>query len=183
MDQEVELNFGRLNNEMPTSRRSSAGARGLPGVLSAPLPAGHEDTADPRLRTEDGVSPARNLVSVVDDDVSTREALPGLLWSFGFEAAPFASAEAFLASDALDRSHCLILDVVMPGMTGPELQIELLRRHQDIPIIFITAHSDDRTIPGLLSRGAVACLYKPLSETAFLEAVNAAIARGTRRGG
>jgi FixJ family two-component response regulator len=117
----------------------------------------------------------RKLVSVVDDDVSVRESLPDLLRSFGFEVASFASAEAFLASDGLGRTSCLILDISMPGMTGPELQEELRRRRHDIPIVFITAHSDDRVIPRLLERGAVACLYKPLSETALLEAVNAAL--------
>jgi len=118
------------------------------------------------------------LVSVVDDDVSVRESLPDLLRSFGFEVAPFASAEAFLASDSLVRASCLILDVAMPGMSGPELQEELIRRQNDIPIVFITAHSDDRIVPRLLGRGAVACLYKPLGEAALLEAVNTAIERG-----
>ena len=95
------------------------------------------------------------LISIVDDDVSVRESLPDLLRSFGFEVAPFASAEAFLASDSLARTGCLLLDISMPGMTGPELQDELLRRRHDIPIIFITAHSDDRVIPRLLEKGAV----------------------------
>ena len=118
---------------------------------------------------------ARKLVSIVDDDESVRESLPDLLRSFGFDAAPFASAEAFLASDSLGRSSCLILDVAMPGMTGPELQQELIRRQSDVPIIFITAHSEDRMLPIMLKRGAAACLYKPLNVTALLEAVNAAV--------
>ena len=118
------------------------------------------------------------LVSVVDDDVSVRESLPDLLRSFGFEVAPFASAEAFLESDSPGRTRCLILDISMPGMTGPELQEELIRRGDDIPIVFITAHSDDRVIPRLLERGAVACLYKPLDETAVVEAVDAALELG-----
>ena len=118
------------------------------------------------------------LISVVDDDVSVRESLPDLLRSFGFTVAPFASAEAFLASDSLARTSCLILDIAMPGMTGPELQEELIRRRYDIPIVFITARSDDRIVPRVLERGAVACLYKPLSEPALLEAVNEAIGLG-----
>ena len=121
---------------------------------------------------------AGKLISVVDDDVSVRESLPDLLRSFGFEVAPFASAEAFLASDSLGRTSCLILDIGMPGMTGPELQDELRRRHHDVPIVFITAHSDDRIIPRLLEKGAVACLYKPLGETALVEAINAALGVG-----
>ena len=118
------------------------------------------------------------LVSVVDDDVSVRESLPDLLRSVGFEVAPFASADAFLNSDSLDRTSCLVLDVAMPGMSGPELQEELVRRNYDIPIVFVTAHSDDRIVPRLLERGAVACLYKPLSEAALLQAVTTALGRG-----
>ncbi len=121
---------------------------------------------------------AAKLVSIVDDDVSVRESLPDLLRYFGFEVIPFPSAESFLASEHVEKTGCLILDVVMPGMTGPELQNELLRRKNKIPIIFMTAHSDDRVVPGLLDRGAVTCIYKPLSEKALLEAVNAAFARG-----
>jgi FixJ family two-component response regulator len=117
------------------------------------------------------------LVSVVDDDVSVRESLPDLLRSFGFAVAPFASAEAFLASGSFDRTRCLVLDIAMPGMTGPELQEELIRRRHDVPIVFITAHSGDRLVARVLERGAVACLYKPLSEAALMEAVNTAFGR------
>jgi FixJ family two-component response regulator len=117
----------------------------------------------------------RKLISIVDDDVSVRESLPDLLRSFGFEVAPFASAEAFLASDSLVRTDALILDVNMPGMSGPELQEELRGRRQGIPIVFITAYSNERVIPRLLENGAVACLYKPLSEAALLTAVNTAL--------
>lgn len=117
----------------------------------------------------------RKLVSVVDDDEFVREALPDLLRSFGLEARPFASAEAFLASDSLGRTGCLLLDVNMPGMSGPELQLELARRKHDIPIVFITANTDDSLRPRLLSRGAVAYLRKPYSEAAMIEAVNAAL--------
>jgi FixJ family two-component response regulator len=115
------------------------------------------------------------LISVVDDDESVRESLPDLLRSFGLEVEAFSSAEAFLNSSALARTGCLILDVAMPGMTGPELHQELVRRKREIPIVFITAHSDDRIRPRVLKRGAVACLFKPFSEAALLEAVNAAL--------
>lgn len=118
------------------------------------------------------------LISVVDDDESVRESLPDLLRSFGLTVDAFSSAEAFLNSSAPGRTRCLILDVAMPGMTGPELQQELVRRKREIPIIFITAHSDDRVGPRLLNRGAVACLFKPFSEAALLEAVNAALGTG-----
>jgi FixJ family two-component response regulator len=106
----------------------------------------------------------RALISVVDDDVSSRESLPDLLQTLGYAAMPFACAEEFLASDALADTQCLILDVSMPGMSGPELQCELSRRGLNIPIIFITAHCDRVLRAELLARGAVACLFKPFSE-------------------
>jgi FixJ family two-component response regulator len=117
----------------------------------------------------------RKLVSVVDDDESVRESLPDLLRSFGLEAQPFASAEEFLASDSLPRTACLVLDVAMPGMTGLELQLELTRRVHNIPIVFITAHSVERVRPQVLKRGAVACLFKPFSETDIVGAVHTAL--------
>jgi len=117
----------------------------------------------------------RRLVSVVDDDESVRESLPDLLRSFGFEVQAFSSAEAFLASDSVERTECLILDVAMPGMGGLELQQELAALRHDLPIVFITAHSVERVRPQVLKRGASACLFKPFSEAAILEAVNAAL--------
>ena len=121
------------------------------------------------------VSVVGALVSVVDDDESVRESLPDLLREFGFVVQAFASAEEFLASDAVDQTRCLILDVAMPDMSGPDLQRELTRRGQDIPIVYITAHKDDAVRPRLLEQGAVECLFKPFSETALLDAVNAAL--------
>ena len=118
------------------------------------------------------------LVSVVDDDESVRESLPDLLRELGFAAEAFASAEEFLASDCLGRTECLVLDVTMPGMSGPDLQQELARRRQEIPIVFITAHRDEGVRPRLLEGGAVECLFKPFSETALLEALNAALRIG-----
>ena len=120
----------------------------------------------------------RKLVSVVDDDEFIREALPDLLKSFGLDARPFSSAEEFLASDSLNQTGCLVLDINMPGMTGPELQQELIRRRRAIPIVFITANNDDDLGQKVLKRGAVACLRKPFSDTAMIEAVNAALEIG-----
>jgi FixJ family two-component response regulator len=121
------------------------------------------------------VSAARPLVSVVDDDESVRESLPDLLRELGFAAEAFSSAEEFLESDPAGRTQCLILDVSMPGMTGPELQRELSQRGTKIPIIFITAHADETVRPTLLEQGAVECLFKPFSETELLEALEAAL--------
>jgi FixJ family two-component response regulator len=120
----------------------------------------------------------RRVVSVVDDDESVRESLPDFLRSFGHEVRPFASAQEFLqCSENLDRTGCLILDVTMPGMSGPELQLELTRRGHNVPIVFISAHSDDAVRRQVLMRGAVACLSKPFSEYALLDAVGAALGR------
>ena len=116
-----------------------------------------------------------SLVSVVDDDESVRESLPDLIRQFGFAAEAFASAEAFLASVVVSETKCLILDVAMPGMSGPDLQQELSRRQQEIPIVFITAYDDGTVRPSLIARGAVECLFKPFSETALLDALNAAL--------
>jgi FixJ family two-component response regulator len=121
------------------------------------------------------VTAGPSLVAVVDDDESVRESLPDLLMEFGFAARAFASAEEFLASDCLGQTRCLILDVAMPGMSGPDLQRELTRRRQEIPIVFITAHADESVRPRLLERGAVACLLKPFSGTALLDALRAAL--------
>ena len=116
-----------------------------------------------------------SLVSVVDDDESVRESLPDLLRELGFEAQAFPSAEEFLASDSVGQTRCLILDVAMPGMSGPDLQRELKRRRQEIPIVFITAYGGETVRPRLLEQGAVECLFKPFSDTALLEALNAAL--------
>jgi len=117
----------------------------------------------------------RSLVSVVDDDESIRESLPDLLREFGFDAQTFPSAEEFLASDYLAHTRCLILDIAMPGMTGPDLQRELILRRQKIPIVFITAHRDEAVRPRLLNLGAVECLFKPFSDEDLLQALNTAL--------
>ena len=117
----------------------------------------------------------RSLVSVVDDDESVRESLPDLLREFGFDAQAFSSAEEFLASNSVDQTSCLVLDIAMPGMSGHDLQQELTRRRQSIPIVFITANGDEAVRPRVLAQGAVECLFKPFSETALLRALNTAL--------
>jgi FixJ family two-component response regulator len=119
----------------------------------------------------------RSLVSVVDDDESVRESLPDLLMVFGFAVQAFSSAEEFLASDCVDQTGCLILDIAVPGMSGPDLQHELKRRRQEIPIVFITARYDETIRPRVLEEGAVECLFKPFSDTALLDSVRAALQR------
>ncbi len=117
----------------------------------------------------------RLLLSVVDDDESVRESLPDLLREFGFAARAFSSAEEFLSSDCLDQTSCLIIDIAMPGMSGPQLQQELKRCGREIPIIFVTASTNKTVRPQLLEQGAVECLFKPVSDTALFEAVDSAL--------
>ena len=133
--------------------------------------------AHPRvMKSKQGKSPGeRLLVSVVDDDESVRESLPDLLNEFGFSSRVFSSAEAFLSSDGVDKTNCLILDVMMPGMTGLDLQKELTRRGQQIPVIFITAQKDEALRTRAFKQGAVKFLNKPFSDTALLDALNAAL--------
>jgi len=127
------------------------------------------------MRDEEPRMMPSSLVSVVDDDESVRESLPDLLREFGFTARSFSSAEDFLASEYVRVTNCLVLDVGMPGMSGPELQRELKRRGQNIPIVFITANRDEGVRPQVMAQGAAACLFKPFSDTALLEALNMAL--------
>jgi FixJ family two-component response regulator len=119
----------------------------------------------------------RALVAVVDDDESVRESLPDALRRIGFAARAFASAQEFLASDCIAGTQCLILDINMPGMSGPELQRELIHRGRAIPTIFITAQSQDSIPPSLLEKGAVKVLFKPFSKAELQAALDAALTR------
>ena len=114
-------------------------------------------------------------IAVVDDDESVRESLPDLLKEFGYSSLAFESAEEFLASECIGDIGCLILDVAMGGMSGLDLQRELHLRGESVPIIFITAHRDDSLSPRVLENGAVACLFKPFSDTALLAALKLAL--------
>ena len=118
---------------------------------------------------------ARLLVSVVDDDESVRGSLPDLLRELGFRAESFASAEEFLASESLDQTRVLVLDIAMPGMNGSALQQELRAQRRAIPIVFITAHADETVRQQLFKAGAVDVLFKPFTESALLVAMTAAV--------
>ena len=111
------------------------------------------------------------LVTIVDDDESVRESLPDLLRRLGYAVDAFSGAQQFLSDGQIDETWCLILDIAMPGMTGPQLQAELIRLGKRIPIIFISAYDDERLHMLLKERGAVACLLKPFSEVALVEAL------------
>jgi FixJ family two-component response regulator len=129
-------------------------------------------------RDEEGLGRAPALVTIVDDDESVRESLPDLLRVCGYRALAFSSAEEFLVSGAIRDTRCLILDVAMPATSGPELQRELGARGESVPIVFITAHKDETDRSRLLRDGAVACLFKPFSESALLQAVEKALHTG-----
>jgi FixJ family two-component response regulator len=117
----------------------------------------------------------RPLLSVVDDDESVRESLPDLLREFGFAAQAFSSAEEFLSSGSVDETSCLILDIAMPGMSGPELRQELKRRGQEIPVIFITGQRDEAVRARTLKQGPAGFLLKPFSDAALLAAIKTAM--------
>jgi FixJ family two-component response regulator len=120
---------------------------------------------------------SRSLISIVDDDESVRESLPDLLREFGFAVQAFSSAEEFLASEWLDATNCLILDISMPGIGGFDLHRRLSVSSRDIPIVFITAHAHEIDRLRALGRGAVACLLKPFRPPNLLEAINIALRR------
>jgi FixJ family two-component response regulator len=117
----------------------------------------------------------RTLVSVVDDDESVRESLPDLLGELGFASQAFKSGEEFLASKFLGQTKCVVLDIAMPGMSGLDVQRELIIRKQNISIVFITAHKDDMFRRRALEEGAAGYLLKPFSDTALLQALQAAL--------
>ena len=117
------------------------------------------------------------LISIVDDDDSLRNSLNNLIRSVGFRAQGFSSAEAFLNSNQLHDTACLILDVRMPGMSGLDLQRQLVATNCRIPIIFITSHGDGDALARALEAGAVDYLYKPFREEALLKAIDSALNR------
>jgi FixJ family two-component response regulator len=118
---------------------------------------------------------AASLISIVDDDDSLRNSLNNLIRSVGFGVQGFSSAEAFLKSNQLHDTACLILDVRMPGMSGLELQRQLVAINCGIPIIFITSHADDNARTRALEAGAIDFLYKPFREEALLNAIHKAL--------
>lgn len=115
------------------------------------------------------------MVVIVDDDESIRGSLGGLMKVAGLPALTFASAEEFLTSGEEKRTGCLIADIRMPGMSGLELQAKLNEAHQRIPIIFITAHGDEKLRLQALRAGAVEFLTKPFDDEALLDSVRAAL--------
>jgi FixJ family two-component response regulator len=119
--------------------------------------------------------PGVPLISIVDDDDSLRNSLDNLIRSVGFRAQGFPSAEAFLSSNQVHDTACLILDVRLPGMNGLELQRRIVAANWRIPVIFITSHADGDARARALEAGAVDYLYKPFREEELLNAIDAAL--------
>ena len=119
-----------------------------------------------------------SLIAVVDDDVSVRESVESLLKSVGFHVNTYSSAEEFLDSPRLSAADCLILDVRLDGMSGPDLQRELKAAGQTIPIVFITAHETDALRARMLADGAIDCVLKPFNDDTLLNAVETALESG-----
>jgi FixJ family two-component response regulator len=117
----------------------------------------------------------KHLISVVDDDESTRKSTTLLIESFGFQAAGFESAESFLKSSQLHETSCLIIDVRMPGMNGLQLQSHLAAAGYKIPIIFITAYDDRESRRRAMQAGAVAFVAKPFTDGLLLQAIRSAL--------
>jgi FixJ family two-component response regulator len=117
------------------------------------------------------------LIAIVDDDCLLRDSLDNLMRSVGFPTQDFSSAEAFLSSAQIHETACLILDVRLPGMSGLELQRQIVAANWRIPIIFVTAHADDAVRAHALEAGAIDFLYKPFREEELLNAIDSALKR------
>ncbi len=115
------------------------------------------------------------MISIVDDDDSVRLATGGLVETLGYDVETFKSCEAFLGSEVLDKTRCLIADVQMRGMTGPELQEHLINFGKSIPVIFITAFPSDRTRTRVAERGAIAYLTKPFDRATLQKRITLAL--------
>jgi FixJ family two-component response regulator len=120
--------------------------------------------------------PSIPLISIVDDDDSGRAATGRLVETFGYDVEIFESCEAFLGSPSLNKTRCLISDVQMPGMSGPQLQEHLIDSGIQIPVIFITAAHRSSTRDRVLRRGAIAYLAKPFDRATLQKPLQRALA-------
>lgn len=116
-----------------------------------------------------------SLIAVVDDDISVRESVESLLKSVGFRVMTYSSAEEFIGSPRLGAADCLILDVRLDGMSGPDLQRELKTAGRSIPIVFVTAHETEALRERMMADGAIDCLLKPFNDDTLLNAVEVAL--------
>lgn len=116
-----------------------------------------------------------SLIAVVDDDISVRESVESLLKSVGFQVVAYSSAEEFMGSARLRAADCLVLDVRLDGMSGPDLQRELKTTGYSIPIVFVTAHETEALRERMMTDGAIDCLLKPFTDDTLLNAVEKAL--------
>lgn len=122
---------------------------------------------------------SESTVFIIDDDPSARRGLTRLVRAAGLDVESFASAQDFLASGRQSAPGCIVLDVKMPAMTGPELQAELEKADYCLPIIFISAYGDVPTTARVMKRGAVDFLTKPVERERLLGAITEALTRDT----
>jgi FixJ family two-component response regulator len=123
------------------------------------------------------------MISIVDDDKSVRDATKSLVRSLGYDAVTFSSAEEFLGSAMLKATDCLISDIQMPGLSGTQLRERLIADGHRMPMIFITAFSDERLREHVLRSGAICYLRKPLNEDRLIECIDSALKRPQSRSG
>lgn len=116
------------------------------------------------------------LIAVVEDDASVRLAVRSLVRALGYDARGFESAEDFLASDAVDRTACIITDIQMPGMSGIDLKRHLTAHDNAVPVIMITARAEPDLESRALASGAVCFLRKPFQAEALISCLNSALA-------
>jgi FixJ family two-component response regulator len=129
---------------------------------------------------EDPRVPHTPVIAIVDDDESFRRATLSFIRSLGYSAAAFPSADAFLNSNAVENTDCLITDVQMPGMSGIELQSHLIAQGHRVPVIFVTAFPEMEARTHALHAGAIGFLGKPFSDENLISCLNKALAIGTR---
>jgi FixJ family two-component response regulator len=120
-------------------------------------------------------------VIVIDDDAGTREAIPGLVRSVGFQAKTFASVDEFRQLGRPNGPTCLVLDVRLPGQSGLDLQRELVASHFQLPIVFITGHGDIPMTGRAMKGGAIEFLTKPFRDQDLLDAIQLGLARDRAR--
>ena len=124
-------------------------------------------------RTDSGLNTP--VISIIDDDELVRDAVQSLVRSLGYLARSFASARDYLTSDSVWASSCLITDVQMPGMSGAQLQEQLIADYNPTPIIFMTAYFDEKVRTRLLKAGGYGYLKKPLDEKALVQCIEKAL--------
>jgi len=163
-----------------SARRSGRAGLGRSAGRSRITPRSGRQTAPPgaTVVADMGATPLdERVIGVVDDDESVRLAIRSLLHSLGFKVEMFASAEDLLGSARLDDIACLTIDVRLPGMSGLDLQRQLLAAKRELPMIFISAHDDQVARRQAVAAGALAFLRKPFSEKALIDAVRSGLAR------